>query len=984
MNNRLLLCSTALSITACLLNACSESSSLTNVQACINMAESGVRPISKDRSDRFLGKVEENTARCRGGEKAVSYRFTPWVDWSNYWSSGDNSSKNEGREAITRVGEHLKPNGRGIDGALMDLEYQRIELIKFNLFDNYTYETYVKGLGGKPGSAINLWDEMRLGKEHENFVDVGGSGPQLCNNQLIRHRTLTGICNDIWNPKMGSTGTLFARNVQFEATFPRLAKNTLTADRHSDSENNQRLGLYKPDPQLISRKLFTREQQSSNCNQGKGLDDYSVEANCDYQKAPFFNVLAAFWIQFMTHDWFAHTLEGRNQPGLVKVGCDSQEAIDLGCRPNDQREQSLYAEADQAESFTHGGKNYLRRAHKTTSNNVTAWWDASQIYGYDKTSLQRVIRNKDDNAKLMQPNGYLPLFDRCIPQCTVQPQWQGQEATAFPDNWNIGLSFYHNLFVREHNSFVDHFRQQQKNTPDRDSGFRDPAKPKHIITYREASDEEIFQAARLVVSAMIAKIHTIEWTTQLLYDDPLYRGMNSNWFGLFNLEESNVTAVLRKIFNRDKNILSRASGKIAGLLGKDSQGDKSNALYSILASGAGIFGLNNTRNEGSLWWKHDAWDINNPQDVNGGVNHFGSPFNFPEEFSTVYRLHPLVPDLIEYREWEKPNDIQLKIPMIKVVRANVSDEIKNRGLENWGLSMGRQRLGLLHLQNHPLFLQNLDVPHLKSGSNKIDVIALDIIRDRERGIPRFNEFRRQIGLKSLNSFDDFIDQRLEKNSPSRQQQEEVITKIREIYGTHICDINKTITNVQRDSNGDFLNDCLGHPDKTRVDNIEDVDAVVGWLAEYTRPHGFAISETQFHIFIINASRRLFSDRFFTSSFRPEFYSRLGYDWVLNNGPLNDCPYSLTKSKAGKQLCNEPKPSNGHTVAVSPMKRVMIRNIPQLKSELLHVVNVFDPWARDRGEHYSLAWSPRDGAQNDPAFKTTTAKQATKIAVMERK
>ena len=55
-----------------------------------------------------------------------------------------------------------------------------------------------------------------------------------------------------------------------------------------------------------------------------------------------------------------------------------------------------------------------------------------------------------------------------------------------------------------------------------------------------------------------------------------------------------------------------------------------------------------------------------------------------------------------------------------------------------------------------------------------------------------------------------------------------------------------------------------------VDNIEDVDIVVGFLAETTRPHGYAISETQFHIFIINASRRLYSDRFFTSSFRPEY------------------------------------------------------------------------------------------------------------------
>ena len=56
--------------------------------------------------------------------------------------------------------------------------------------------------------------------------------------------------------------------------------------------------------------------------------------------------------------------------------------------------------------------------------------------------------------------------------------------------------------------------------------------------------------------------------------------------------------------------------------------------------------------------------------------------------------------------------------------------------------------------------------------------------------------------------------------------------------------------------------------------------MVGMLAESTRPHGFAISETQFQVFILNASRRLFSDRFFTSSFRPEFYSNLGFDWVV--------------------------------------------------------------------------------------------------------
>src|SRR5258706_8456354 len=45
-----------------------------------------------------------------------------------------------------------------------------------------------------------------------------------------------------------------------------------------------------------------------------------------------------------------------------------------------------------------------------------------------------------------------------------------------------------------------------------------------------------------------------------------------------------------------------------------------------------------------------------------------------------------------------------------------------------------QRLGLLTLQNDPLFLQNLAMPRLNSSTGKIDVMALDIVRDRERGV----------------------------------------------------------------------------------------------------------------------------------------------------------------------------------------------------------------------------------------------------------
>jgi hypothetical protein len=268
--------------------------------------------------------------------------------------------------------------------------------------------------------------------------------------------------------------------------------------------------------------------------------------------------------------------------------------------------------------------------------------------------------------------------------------------------------------------------------------------------------------------------------------------------------------------------------------------------------------------------------------------------------------------------------------------------------------MGRQRAGALTLGNHPLFLQDLEVPRLQTATGRIDVPGLDIIRDRERGIPRYNEFRRQYGLRQLTSYDDFLDARLAPDSGEAAEQRRTIALLREVYGRHRCDAAKVISRAQQNADGTAINDCLGHPDGAMIDNIEDVDVVVGMMAEFVRPHGFAISETQLQVFILNASRRLFSDRFFTSSFRPEFYSTLGIQWVNDNGP------------DGKLM--EKGTPNGHRVEISPLKRVLLRTIPELGPELDQVVNVFDPWARDRGEYYSLQWKPRAGAESDPAFQ----------------
>lgn len=94
-------------------------------------------------------------------------------------------------------------------------------------------------------------------------------------------------------------------------------------------------------------------------------------------------------------------------------------------------------------------------------------------------------------------------------------------------------------------------------------------------------------------------------------------------------------------------------------------------------------------------------------------------------------------------------------------------------------------------------------------------------------------------------------------------------------------------------------------------------------------------------------------RYSRTSFRPEFYTTLGIEWVMNNGP------------GGPQWeAGEP---NGHRQQVLPFKRVLLRTMPELEPELRHVVNAFDPWARDRGDYYSLQWKPRPDAVGDEAF-----------------
>ncbi len=161
---------------------------------------------------------------------------------------------------------------------------------------------------------------MRLPTGHPQYAAVGGDGAQLCRGELIRARTLTGICNDLKNPLMGSTGTAVrAQRASSRPPSPSSARSELTRNRHGDRLASAHARSAGDQPQALhARPVATRPRATT----ATACPASPTDASCDYKKAPFFNVLAAFWIQFMTHDWFSHLRGGAQRAEHMPVGCD--------------------------------------------------------------------------------------------------------------------------------------------------------------------------------------------------------------------------------------------------------------------------------------------------------------------------------------------------------------------------------------------------------------------------------------------------------------------------------------------------------------------------------------------------------------------------------------------------------------------------------------------------------------------------------------
>src|SRR6185436_28285 len=64
--------------------------------------------------------------------------------------------------------------------------------------------------------------------------------------------------------------------------------------------------------------------------------------------------------------------------------------------------------------------------------------------------------------------------------------------------------------------------------------------------------------------------------------------------------------------------------------------------------------------------------------------------------------------------------------------------LKSVGAGNALYSLGVAHPGAVTLHNSPRFMHSFD----RTDKLTIDLIAVDLLRSRERGVPRYNEFRR--------------------------------------------------------------------------------------------------------------------------------------------------------------------------------------------------------------------------------------------------
>jgi hypothetical protein len=431
------------------------------------------------------------------------------------------------------------------------------------------------------------------------------------------------------------------------------------------------------------------------------------------------NLLAAAWIQFMVHDWFSHGKNQKHNPWKIQLA-------DTDPWP-DRPMTILRTHHDPTRPEGSNGP-------PSFANVATHWWDGSQIYGSDEKTLA-TLRAGEGGRLAIEPDGFLPL-DPTL----------GVDRTGVNGNYWVGLSLLHTLFVREHNAICDCLRAE----------------------FPAWSDDELFDRARLINAAQMAKIHTVEWTPAILGHPTMQYAMRADWWG----------AGLERIHR---------------ILGRIGTSDLEGAPGSA-------------------------------------TNLYGAPYAMTEEFVAVYRMHPLIPDEFSFRAAADDRSIVSK-SFPEVAFRHARETLEQVGFLNAFYSFGTSHPGAITLHNYPRGLRELREP----DGTLNDIAATDILRIRERGVPRYNAFREHFHLPRVESFEALT------NNPTWAEE------LREVYN----------------------------------DDVDQVDLMVGLYAE-PLPQGFGFSDTAFRVFALMAPRRLTSDRFFTTDYTPRVYTQTGLDWIEGN------------------------------------------------------------------------------------------------------
>ncbi|TGS73881.1 peroxidase family protein, partial [Mesorhizobium sp. M8A.F.Ca.ET.181.01.1.1] len=110
-------------------------------------------------------------------------------------------------------------------------------------------------------------------------------------------------------------------------------------------------------------------------------------------------------------------------------------------------------------------------------------------------------------------------------------------------------------------------------------------------------------------------------------------------------------------------------------------------------------------------------------------DHHAAPYSLTEDFTTVYRMHPLLPDDYYFYHHRSGEKIAEK-GFLDIQGAGADDIMRNFGLRNTLYSFGVAHPGAIALHNFPRSLLKLE-----RDNEIIDLSVVDIVRTRRRGVP---------------------------------------------------------------------------------------------------------------------------------------------------------------------------------------------------------------------------------------------------------